>query len=145
MENKPSACAFIPKEEVEKALKNTPVVGKHHLEPFKAFSVANKLPINILEDSAVSNDAELHCHESDLWYCLEGEVEFIYGGEMAAPWPNKNADGSANELEWKAKEIKDGRSVVLKSGDWLWIPAGQPHQHKCVGTARLAIIKIPKV
>ena len=33
--------------------------------------------------------------------------------------------------------------MILKQGDWLWIPAGEPHQHSATGTARLVIIKIP--
>ena len=138
-------CVFVSKEEINKTLANGPQDGKRLLEPLKSFAAANKLPFNILEDKNVINEAEVHRHEADLWHCLEGEVEFIYGGEMVEPWPKKNADGSIDEREWKAKEIKNGTKVVMKSGDWLYIPAGEPHQHKCVGLARLIIIKISKV
>jgi uncharacterized RmlC-like cupin family protein len=50
-----------------------------------------------------------------------------------------------DDREWKAKEIKGGTEVVMKPGDWLWIPAGEPHQHKTSTKARLVIIKVPKV
>lgn len=136
--------AYIPKNEINKALASIPVKGKKLLEPIKAFSTQTKMPFNILEDHQVlDNEAEVHMHEGDLWQCLEGEVNFIYGGEMVNPWQKKNADGSLDPRELKAKEIKNGTEVVLKPGDWLWIPPGEPHQHNCAGTARLAIIKIP--
>lgn len=122
-----------------------PKDGKKLLEPLKSLAVANSLPMNILEDKNVVNDAEVHRHEADLWHCLDGEVVFIYGGELAEPWPKKNADGSVDEREWKAKAVRGGEEIVLRSGDWFYIPAGVPHQHKCEGVSRLVIIKIPKV
>lgn len=139
-------CLLVRKEEIEKTLAAAPTQGKKLLEPLKSLAAANKMPLNILEDREIlNNDAEIHQHEGDLWLCLEGEVKFIYGGEMVDPWFKKNADGSEDQREVKAKEIRGGTGSTLKPGDWLWVPAGQPHQHQCAGTARLAIIKIPKV
>ena len=139
-------CVLIRKEEINKSLTSAPTQGKKLLEPFKSFAAANKLPFNILEDHEVlNNDAEIHTHESDLWLCLEGEVKFIYDGELVNSWAKKNADGTLDEREWKAKEIRGGTETILKPGDWLWISAGQPHQHNCSNTARLAIIKIPVI
>ncbi len=134
------------KEKIDETLATPSIVGKKLLEPLKSLAAANKLPFNILEDKEVlNNEAEVHKHEGDLWFCLEGEVKFIYGGEMVDPWVKKNADGTENPNEIKAKEIKNGVESILKPGDWLWIPAGQPHQHFCAGTARLVIIKIPGI
>ena len=138
--------AYIPKNEIDKALASTPVKGKRLLEPIKAFSAQTKTPLNVLEDHQIlDNEAEVHMREGDLWQCLEGEVKFVYGGEMVNPWQKKNADGTENPNEIKAKEIKNGTEIILKSGDWLWIPPGEPHQHQCPKTARLVIIKIPKI
>ena len=135
---------YISKGEIDKSLSNIPVKGKRLLEPIKALSARTKTPLNILEDHQIlDNEAEVHKQEGDLWQCLEGEVNFIYGGEMVNPWVKKNADGTENPNEIKAKEIKNGTEIVLRPGDWLWIPPGEPHQHNCAGTARLAIIKIP--
>ena len=137
---------LIRKEIIDKSLASAPVQGKHLLEPLKSLTAANKLPFNILEDMEVANEAEIHHHEGDLWFCLEGEVEFIYGGEMVNPWFKKLPDGSEDRREVKAKEIKNGTREILKPGDWLWIPAGQPHVHnKLDGYARLVIIKIPEI
>ena len=140
-------CVLVRKEVFDQTLANKPTQGKHLLEPLKSLAAENKLPLmGILEDMEVSNEAEIHHHEGDLWCCLEGEVEFIYGGEMVNPWFKKLPDGSEDKREVKAKAIAGGTKSILKPGDWLWIPAGQPHQHnKLDGHARLVIIKIPEI
>jgi len=80
----------------------------------------------------------------DLWYCIRGEVTFIFGGELVNPEAKKNADGKTDKRELSADTIKGGEETILRPGDWLYIPAGQPHQHRASGTAYLMIIKIPK-
>lgn len=108
------------KGDVDKTLANEPIDGKHLLEPLKSISVREGFPLNILEDKNVSNDAEVHRNEGDLWLCLEGEVTFVVGGEMVEPWFGKKPDGSENQNELRAKEIRGGAEIVLKQGDWLW-------------------------
>lgn len=136
-------CVFVQKSNIDETLAQTPAQGKRLLEPLKALAAEQKLPLNILEDKEVSNEAEVHRHEGDLWYCLEGEATFVYGGEMVAPWAKQLPDGGTDDREIKAKKIADGTEAVMHAGDWLWIPAGQPHSHRTEKTARLAIIKIP--
>ncbi len=119
--------------------------GKRLLEPLKGLALAENLPLNVLEDTNVSNDAEVHTHEADLWLCLSGEVTFNCGGELMNGTARVHKDGTVDEREWKAKEIRGGQEVMLHTGDWLHIPAGVPHQHRATGTAKLAIIKIPAV
>ncbi len=101
--------------------------------------------MNILEDKDITNDAEVHTHEADLWFCLEGQVTFEIEGALHEPVAKVLPDKTVDEREWKSKTIDGGRIVVMNPGDWLWIPAGQPHQHRCTGVARLVIIKIPYV
>ena len=135
---------YLPETQVKKTLAVSPTIGKKLLEPLKEIAKNNNLPFNILEDHQLTaNDAEVHQREADLWLCLEGEVVFVCDGEMVEPWYKKLADGSEDRREVKAKFIRGGTTYVLKPGDWLWIPAGVPHQHTCAGTARLVIIKIP--
>lgn len=137
---------YIAKSRIDETLAVQATAGKKLLEPFKSFAASNRLPFNILEDHQVTdNDAEVHQHEADLWLCLEGEVIFVCDGEMENPWFKKLPDGSEDRREIKAKSIRGGTTYVLKSGDWLWIPAGVPHQHNTPGTARLVIIKIPNL
>ena len=106
----------IPKSVINESLAQAPVAGKRQLEPLMAIAKAGGVPLNILEDHQITNnEAEVHTEEADLWLCLEGEITFIC----------------------------DDTDVLLKPGDWLWIPTGVPHQHNTSGTARLVIIKIP--
>lgn len=129
---------IIKKNEIDSILLLSPKNGKNMI--YKS----SKMPFGILEDHHVASDAEVHKTEGDLWYSLEGEAHFICGGELVEPWFIKDKDGKENLNELKAKSIKNGTSIILNPGDWLWVPAGEPHQHSCEKTARLAVIKIPK-
>lgn len=128
---------LILKQEIEVSLSAVPMQGKR-LIPLMAFGAGGACPIKILEDSRVSdNAAEVHETEEDIWFCLEGSPTFTYGGKLVDPEKVK-------EHEWRAKAIRGGATVTLKPGDWLWIPAGEPHQHNCPdGAARMVIIKVP--
>lgn len=130
---------LLSRGEVEKILKNTaPVAGKKMLEPFKSW-FRKELPFGIMEDFEFEkSDAEVHKLEGDLWLCLEGEVEFICGGELVESWVK---DAKGNELGGKG--IRGGSKTLLKPGDWLWIPSGEPHLHTAK-FGRMAIIKILK-
>lgn len=148
MELKP--CAFVSRREIDATLAAPAAPGKRLLEPLRSIALMNGLPLNILEDKEIANEVEVHRHEGDLWGCLEGEVTFVYGGELVEPWAKKLADarlpdgqGGTDDREIKAKSIRGGTEVTLTAGDWLWIPAGQPHAHRTDTTARLYIIKIP--
>jgi len=144
--NEKSLKGFVfKKEEIEKILSAQPIGGKQMLEPLKGLSLEHGLPFKILEDHETVNEAEIHRTEGDLWCALQGEVVFTHGGELVNPRVKVRKDGIADENELLAKEIAGGTEVVLKPGDWLWIPAGTPHQHSCATTARLMIIKIPSV
>lgn len=134
----------VRKADIDRTLASVPKQGKNLLEPLKSLAIAKGLPFKILEDHETSNDAEVHKAYDDLWECLEGEATFIYGGELLDPWVKKNKDGTVNEREILAKQITGGTEVVLRPGDWLWIPAGTPHQHMCKHTVRLMMIKIPR-
>ena len=135
-------CILIKKSQIDETLKSPSQQGKRLLEPLKTFSAEYKVPLNILEDKEVDNEVEVHRHQADLWLCLEGEVTFEYGGELINPWAKKNTDGSINDKEIKDRKIRNGMIVTLKAGDWLYIPAGQPHTHRTNKTARLVIIKL---
>jgi len=125
------------------ALASVPVVGKRVLEPLKTLATENRLPFKIIEDHEVSvSECEVHVLEGDLWSCLEGAVRFTVGGKLVEPKHRKNADGSDNVNELVADAIEGGEVIILEKGDWLWIPAGEPHLHTCEGTARLLIVKI---
>lgn len=138
-------CLVVQRKDIDATLAQAPVMGKHLLEPLKSLAASNGLPFNILEDcEVVSNDAEVHEHEGDLWLCLEGEVHFVVDGKLANPQQRTQPDGRQKDGEFYGEHIKGGNEKVLKPGDWLWVPPGQPHQHTCGSVTRLIIIKIPK-
>jgi len=140
-----SQCIIVREENINATLAQHAIAGTHLLDPFKSFSATRNLPFNILEDcQLLQNDAEVHQHEGDLWLCLEGEARFVTDGELINPQPRRRPDGTVNNNELYASHINGGNGIVLKPGDWLWVPPGQPHQHTCDNTARLIIIKIPK-
>ena len=135
---------YIPKSIIDACLANSQARGKTLLEPLKALAGEHGFPINILENTNVVNKVEVHLFESDIWYCLEGEAKFLLGGEMVDQYDRIKPDGTVDDRELRAKSLKGAKEVILKPGDWLWIPSGEPHQHGAEGTARLVIIKVPK-
>ena len=132
------------KAEIHAALEANPLQGKHMLEPLKSIAEAHNLPFNIIELSAHTNNVEVHAYISDIWFCLEGEVKFLCGGIMQKPHTRVRFDGTLDETEVRATGLEDAEEIIMKPGDWLWIPAGEPHQHVTENTARLIIIKVPK-
>ncbi|MEK7108723.1 MAG: hypothetical protein AAB844_01250, partial [Patescibacteria group bacterium] len=107
------SCIVVSKSKIDETLAQSPSQGKRLLEPLKTLAAGAKLPINILEDKEVSNEAEVHRHEGDLWQCLEGEVTFVYGGQMLNPWAKQLPDGGTDDREIKAKEISGVTEVAL--------------------------------
>lgn len=140
-----SQAVYLAKQEINEALALPPAQGKTVLEPFKSAMRSQGAPFVIVEDTRVSdNMVELHALEADVWMCLEGEAWFKVGGELVDPVPVLK-DGVANPNELRAKEVRGAERYVMKPGDWLWVPAGVPHQHGCDGVARLMVMKIPLI
>ena len=133
---------LITKNVIKKTLGQRPFQGKHKLEPLKSIAKERNLPFGIIEDFRVTETgAEVHKKEGDLWYCLEGKVEFTCEGTLVKPEIIEKTDG--NEIVGSG--IKNGKKFILKPGDWLWIPPGQPHMHACAKIARMVIIKVPRL
>lgn len=129
---------FISKEQILSWLNRPRVQGKHILPDSKKFSDETGFPAKILEDCGVVNEGEIHEDEGDVWFCLQGEVKFMCGGELENPQRHPTKKG-----ELKGTGVRGGVTTVLKPGDWLWIPPGEPHAHSAQ-YARMIIIKIPK-
>ena len=133
---------YIPSALTTDALAHPATQGKRLLEPLKAFSIANGAPIHILENVDQSNPPEIHVREADLWIVLEGNPTFTVGGTMLGATPQALPDGTLNDMELTGTSIEGGTDYTLNPGDVLYIPAGDPHSHKAVGTVRMYIIKI---
>ena len=132
--------AVIRSQEIKEILKTPVQKGKRQLEPLKSRFLAGEIPFGIMEDSEVGEtEAEVHKNQGDLWFCLEGQADFICGGELIDSRIGDNSSGH----ELYGPGIQGGEKITLYSGDWLWIPAGVPHVHRASKIARLIIIKIP--
>ena len=132
--------AVIRRQEIKEILEIQPTKGKKQLEPLKSRFLAGEIPFGIMEDAeVVETGSEVHKHEGDLWFSLEGETEFICGGKLIDSQVRNNSGGK----ELYGTGIEGGEKIILFPGDWLWIPAGAPHLHRAHKTSRLVIIKIP--
>ncbi len=139
-----AGCIIVSGVDVQSMLAQESKEGKRELEPLKSFSRQTHIPLNILEDTNVTSEFEVHTHMGDLWHCIEGEVIFTLGGQMVNPKPKVGKDGTLDEREIRAVSVEGGTERVLKTGDWLWIPPGIPHAHRTLFTARLYVVKIPR-
>ena len=137
-------CTVFGKTGIDEILSQGIKEGKRELEPLKSFAKLEGIPFNILEDTNVVNEIEIHTNMADLWYCIEGEVTFTLGGTPVEPYAKVNKDGSLSQTEIRTERMEGSYEKVLKPGDWLWIPPNVAHSHRCEGTSRLVIIKIPK-
>lgn len=137
-------CLIVRKEKISKTLANKPISGRRLLEPLKSLVISQNLPFKIFEVVNVPKIEfyEIHKHEADLFCCLEGKLVFAYGGKLVNP-KFSESNGIIDKNTLLAKKIKDSKKTVLKSGDLIFVPPGQPHAQKCAGIARFMIIKIP--
>ncbi len=137
-------CSILTKQAIDQLLLSPSLPGKHTLESWKQSPESKVIPFTILEDvTYIERRAELHLREADVFYCLEGEATFVYGGELVDGHERVNADGTTNPNEWRGSDIRNATVVTVQIGDWVWIPAGQPHYHFSKTRARLLVIKVP--
>jgi mannose-6-phosphate isomerase-like protein (cupin superfamily) len=68
-------------------------------------------------------EAEVHEHETDVFYVLEGAATFVTGGSIVDP--RIVAPG-----EIRGSAIRGGESRRLTAGDVVVIPRGVPHWFK---------------
>lgn len=85
-----------------------------------------------------AGQSELHEHETDVFYVMDGSATFttggtIVGGKTTAP----------NEI--RGTGIQNGTSRRISKGDVLTIPAGTPHWFSEVhGSVTYMIVKVAK-
>lgn len=107
-----------------------------HIVPGSKKLYKDGFPILFVQNYKVDNrPAEIHLHEDDVFFCMYGEARFVIGGRLINPW-------TKDCLTFFADTIKGGREVVLKEGDWLHIPAGQPHQHFTSFLCHFMVVKL---
>jgi len=80
--------------------------------------------------------AELHEHDTDLFYVVEGSATFLTGGTIVEP----KESGSG---EIRGKSLTGAVERHLTKGDVIVIPKGVPHQFTAVeGTFLYYVVKV---
>lgn len=83
-------------------------------------------------------EVEIHEHDTDIFYILEGSATFVTGGKAIE-------ERSSGPGEMRAKEIVGGEARQLNKGDVIVIPNGIPHWFKEVnGTFLYYMVKVSK-
>jgi glc operon protein GlcG len=81
-------------------------------------------------------EVEIHDHDTDIFYILEGSANFVTGGKPVEP----RTTGAG---ETRAKEIVGGEARSLAKGDIIVIPQGVPHWFKEVnGLLLYYVVKV---
>ncbi len=70
-------------------------------------------------------EVELHEHETDIFYIVEGTAKFVTGGIIVDP-------KTVSPGQVRGKEIRGGEERTLSKGDIIVIPTGVPHWYKDV-------------
>jgi len=83
-------------------------------------------------------EAEIHDHDTDIFYILEGTATFVTGGKAVET-------RTIGPGETRAKGITGGQEQRLSKGDVIVIPTGVPHWFKEVeGTFLYYVVKVTK-
>lgn len=81
---------------------------------------------------------EIHAHDTDTFYIVDGEAEFVTGGTVVDLKEGANGESSG-------KEITGGETHHLTKGDVMVIPRGTPHWFKEVkGQISYYVVKVVK-
>ena len=113
------------------ALNDRPSTGVLHIDHEKVSAAFAKggplLATNNFKVQAgrrvAPGEVEIHDHDLDIFYIVEGSATFITGGKAIEP----RASGPG---ETRAKEIEGGTENKLAKGDIIVIPNGVPHWFK---------------
>jgi quercetin dioxygenase-like cupin family protein len=113
----------------------------------------HKLPLNEIGESEINliertpghaaillrrtlpGKAEVHEHQADVWYVIDGGCEFITGGSVVGGAPE-----SPGEI--RGKSISDGETYHLAKGDFIRVPAGVPHWVKKIEGKEIVYIVV---
>lgn len=82
--------------------------------------------------------AEVHAHETDVIYVLEGGAEFVTGGVLVDGQPI-----ASDEIRGPA--IDGGESRRLAKGDVITVPAGVPHWFRAIDEGTPLLYYVVKV
>lgn len=112
LEASPGAVTYFERTEVEGAFAKGSVLFDHG-ERYMVHASRREKP----------GQAEIHDHDADIVYVLEGTATIVTGGRAVDVQ-------SAAPGEWRGTSIAGGEERNLKKGDVIIVPAGVPHWFK---------------
>src|SRR5215470_9833128 len=89
----------------------------------------------ILLRRTASGKAEVHEHQADIWYVMDGGCEFVTGGTVVGGAPE-----SPGEI--RGASIAGGDTHHLAKGDFIRVPAGVPHWVKKIEGKEIVYIVV---
>lgn len=89
----------------------------------------------ILLRRTASGKAEVHEHQADVWYVIDGGCEFVTGGTVESGAPE-----SPGEI--RGTSISGGDAHHLAKGDFIRVPAGVPHWVKKIQGKEIVYIVV---
>jgi len=140
------------------ALLATPVIAQDTTKlvyfPAEQMDVElHKLPLNSIGESEINliertpghaaillrrtapGKAEVHEHQADVWYVIDGGCEFVTGGTVVSGAPE-----SPGEI--RGTSISGGEAHHLAKGDFIRVPAGVPHWVKKIEGKEIVYIVV---
>jgi quercetin dioxygenase-like cupin family protein len=85
------------------------------------------------ETKKAAKEFEWHAHRDHIFQVLDGETKYELGG-------NPKNGRETKPGEWLAPESEGAKTVVLKKGDYLFVPRMTPHKRTTDGTVSLLLI-----
>src|SRR5262249_18004133 len=79
--------------------------------------------------------AEVHEHQADVWYVIEGGCEFVTGGTVVGGGPESPGES-------RGASISGGDAHHLAKGDFIRVPAGVPHWVKKIEGKEIVYIVV---
>ena len=113
----------------------------------------HKLPLNNIGESEINliertpehaaillrrtlpGKAEVHEHQADAWYVIDGGCDFVTGGTVL-----DGAQESAGEI--RGASIAGGDEYHIAKGDFISVPAGVPHWVKKIEGKEIVYIVV---
>jgi mannose-6-phosphate isomerase-like protein (cupin superfamily) len=113
----------------------------------------HKLPLNNIGESEINliertpehaaillrrtlpGKAEVHEHQADVWYVIDGGCDFVTGGTVI-----DGAQESAGEI--RGASIAGGDEHHIAKGDFISVPAGVPHWVKKIEGKEIVYIVV---
>lgn len=112
-------------------------LSKKNLLKEISFNIENT-PLKFVVEEEKKTDAETHSSVADLFFIISGKMVFTCNGKLVNP---KKSPIYQNTLV--ADKIKNGKKIILKAGEWLFIPANCPHQRTNLKKSRFIVVKVP--